>query len=304
MSSMRSNQDIATLLRGWPNWWPAAIFVIATFPFAFFCLGLTLSGSVAFDWRIYVTAAERVWSGGDDLYRWSDTYGFIYSPLFAYAFSAIAWIGPDLWRVAHVAAALAMPTWPTRLITLVSWPFWSDVQNGNLFVFVLLAAVWGLSGSRLAALVYFGMFLLMPRPLMLPVAVWLIYTRPDIRWVFGVMAVLSLVGVVASGYFAEWVSRLLESPDLSRSTANFALTRVVGQWWLLVGVPLGAWLTLRGRLGWASLAVSPYLISQYFLMGILELLPKPSSKSERITAGSAPAVARIGRRTRKPNAAN
>ena len=281
MSSMLSTQRFAALTRSWPPWWPAAIAVILTLPFAVFCFGLTLAGSVAFDWRIYMMAGELAWSGGD-LYGWSDIYGFVYSPLFAYGFPAISWIGPDLWRIAHLGAALALPTWPTRVITLVSWPFWSDVQNGNLFVFVLLAAVWGLRGSRLAALTYLGMFLLMPRPLMVPVAVWLLYARPDIRWMFGAMTALSLVGVMASGYLGLWVTRLMESPDISTSTANFALTRFIGQWWLLIGLPLGVWLTWRARLGWASLAVSPYLLSQYFLMGILELLPKPTSTPDLV----------------------
>ena len=225
-------------------------------------------------------AGERIWSGGD-LYGWSDIYGFAYSPLFAYAFPAISWIGPDVWRAAHVVAAFALPTWPMRIITLVSWPFWSDVQNGNLVVFVLLAAAWALRGSRLAALVYLGMFLLMPRPLMVPVGAWLLYKRPDIRLIFVAMAALSVLGVAASGYLGVWVSALTKSADIYTSTANFALTRFVGQWWLLIGIPLGVWLTWRGRLGWASLAVSPYLLSQYFLMGLLELVPREEAEAER-----------------------
>lgn len=259
--------------RGWPSWWPAAIAAICTAPFALFCLALTISGSVAFDWRIYVTAAERAWSGGD-LYRWSDSYGYIYSPLFAYGFAGVAWIGADAWRAAHLAAALALPTWPMRLITLGSWPFWSDVQNGNVLVFVLLAAAWGLMGSRAAALTYLGMSLLMPRPLMVPVAAWLLFKRPDLRNPFVAMAGVSILGVIATGYFTPWVIKLLESSNIVESTANFGLSRVLGQWALLIGLPVGVWLTLRGRLGWASLVVSPYLLSQYFLMGLLECMPK------------------------------
>jgi hypothetical protein len=37
-------------------------------------------------------------------------------------------------------------------------------------------------------------------------------------------------------------------------------------------VPLAAWLTLRGKLGWASLAISPYLLPYYFQMLGLELV--------------------------------
>jgi len=45
----------------------------------------------------------------------------------------------------------------------------------------------------------------------------------------------------------------------------------LGSAWLLIGVPLGAWLTWRGRVGWAGLAISPYWLMPYYLMLLLEL---------------------------------
>jgi hypothetical protein len=46
---------------------------------------------------------------------------------------------------------------------------------------------------------------------------------------------------------------------------------LLGNWWLAAGIPLAIWLTRRGRVGFAALAVSPYLLPQYFLFGVLEL---------------------------------
>lgn len=246
--------------------------ILLTLPFAVFCAGLTVAGSRAFDWEIYRIAADRALSGAG-LYDWGGDYGFVYSPLFAFAFAPISWLGPHIWRFVHVLAAFALPSWPMRIATVMSWPFWFEMQYGNLVVFVLLPAAWALRGSRLAALVFLGLTLLMPRPLMLPVAGWLLWKRQGLRLPFAGMAALSILLAGATGYLEPWIARLLDTPEVAlASDVNFSPTRLIGSWWLFLSVPIGAWLTLRHHLGWASVLVSPYLLPQYFLMLILELV--------------------------------
>ena len=56
------------------------------------------------------------------------------------------------------------------------------------------------------------------------------------------------------------------------NTFNLSPSRFVGAWWMLIGLPLGAWLVLRGRIGWASMAISPYLLPYWVQMLGLELV--------------------------------
>jgi hypothetical protein len=249
---------------------------------------LILGGSASADWRIYVEASQRVSSGG--LYDITDVYAFRASPFLAWTFTVLAPMGPVLWRLLHVAAGLAMPSWPLRLAVLVAWPFWFDVQHGNLLTFVLLAAAWALRGSRIAGLIYLGLALLMPRPLLVPVAAWLLWQRPDLRLPFVIMFVAHTAAVLVSGWTGEWVRQLVASTDEVNSIWNLGPSRLIGLWWTLMGVPLGIWLTIRGRLGLASLAVSPYWLPYYFLFLLLEL-PLREAKRWTLAAGRPAEVA-------------
>src|SRR5205823_450904 len=103
-------------------------------------------------------------------------------PIVAWLFVPISWLGPTMWRILHVAAALALPGRRLALLVLVSWPFWFDFATGNVVVLALLLAVYALRGSRGAGLGFLAMTLLVPRPLMLPVAGWLLWKRPWLRW--------------------------------------------------------------------------------------------------------------------------
>ena len=237
---------------------------------------LILAGSASADWRIYVEASHRVGTGG--LYQITDTYAFRASPFVAWAFALLAPLGPTLWRILHLAAAAAMPSWPLRLAVLIAWPFWFDVQEGNVLTFVLLAAAWALRGSRIAGVVYLALALLMPRPLLLPVAAWLLWQRPDLRLPFAVMLVAHTGAVLLSGWGGEWVRQLIASTDEVHSFWNMGPSRLIGLWWLVIGLPLGIWLTIRGKLGLASLAVSPYWLPYYYLFVLLDL---PHGKAAR-----------------------
>lgn len=233
-------------------------------------VGLVLDGAPAVDWQQIVSATERVTAGG--LYEVSGTYAFPYSPLLAYLFGPLTWLGTVGWRLAHLAAALAMPTWPMRIATLVSWPFWFDVETGNLLVFVLLAAVWAVRGNRVAVAVFLALTILVPRPLMLPVAAWLLWKHPAWRVPAAVMVATSIGLVALSGWADEWMGFLVSIGTQFDSPNNLGPTRLLGAAWLLIGIPLAAWLTRRGNLGWASVAISyPYLLPYYLVMLVLEV---------------------------------
>jgi hypothetical protein len=74
-----------------------------------------------------------------------------------------------------------MPSWPLRIATLLAWPFWYDLLLGNVLVFVLLAGARALRGSRVATFAFLAMTVLMPRPLMVSLAAWLLWQRPGWR---------------------------------------------------------------------------------------------------------------------------
>lgn len=52
--------------------------------------------------------------------------------------------------------------------------------------------------------------------------------------------------------------------------------------WVPIGLALGAWLTWKGRLGLASLAVSPYVLPYYLVMALLELVPQDRKVDDRL----------------------
>jgi len=240
-------------------------------------ISIILAGYPGADLVDYQLAAKRVWEGG--LYTSDGVYHFRYSPVAAYLFAPLGLITPMVWRALHVAAALALPTWPTRLLLLASWPFAFDLQLGNVITFVLLAAAWAMRGNRIGALVFLAFCLLFPRPLMLPIAAWLLWRQPWSRWPFLLMFVVHAALVVASGWGGAWIAQLFASTEEIGSAFNIGPSALVGLWWLVLGIPLGAWLFWRGRVGLAGLAISPYLLPYYLMFALLDLPSRDTSRS-------------------------
>jgi hypothetical protein len=236
-------------------------------------LSIILAGYPGADFVDYQRAAKRALEGG--LYANDGAFPFRYSPVAAYLFAPLLLIAPIVWRGLHVIAALALPTWPMRILLLASWPFAFDLQLGNVMTFVILAAAWALHGSRVGALVFLAFCLLLPRPLMLPIAAWLLWRQAWLRWPFVAMFVVHAALVIATGLGGAWLGRLLSSTNEIGSAFNIGPTAVVGLWWLVIGVPLGVWLFWRGRVGLAGLAISPYLLPYYLMIALLDL---PSSR--------------------------
>ena len=250
-------------------------------------IGLILDGAAAVDWDQYVEASRRV-SGGA-LYAVTETYAYHYSPLMAYLFGPLSWLGTIGWRALHVAAAVAMPTWPMRIAVLLSWPLWYDVEAGNILVFVVLAAAWALRGSRLATGAYLLLVLLVPRPLMLPLAIWLLWQRPEWRLPFAAAFLIHLATVLATGWGDDWLGAMLAAGGDVSIPSNIGPSRFIGTLpWLAVGLPLAAWLTWKGRVGLAGLAASPYWLPYYLLTLALEL-PRRNESGGQASTAAAPA---------------
>ena len=220
--------------------------------------------SVPFDWWTFVHADEW-W------YQWGppspggEAYSYRYSPLFAVAFPE--WLGLWGWRALHVAVLLTLPRRLT-LLMLAFAPFWYDVLHGNVMTFTAVAGYHALAGSRWGTLACFGLTLLVPRPVMLPLVAWIVWRRPEWRLPALAFAAVGLLTLAVPGYLAA----LLRSGGVT-STDNLGPSALFGWAWVPVGLTLAMWLTWRGRVGLAGLAMSPYVLPYYLLMLLIELAP-------------------------------
>ena len=259
-----------------PGWWPVAVAVAVTSPLTLYWWNLIAAGSVAFDWRIFVEAGNRAWAGSPDLYEVNDVYSFRHSPLFALAMPAISWIGVLGIRLVTMAAALAMPSWPMRLLALGSWPFAVDLQHGAMITILVCVAAWALRGSRAAGIAFVILSLLSPRPLMLPIVGFLLWRHPGLRLPTVIIVPVYLLAVLATGYADDWLGMLRRSSlDMYVSPLNLSPSRFIGSAWIPVGLALAAGLVILGKPGLAALAASPYLLPHYLLFALLDL---PSSR--------------------------
>ena len=257
----------------WPSWWPYALAVAITSPLAIYWWGLVAAGSITFDWDVYVEAGRRALAGSADLYEQSDRYGFRHSPMFAYLVAALSWLGTLGIRIVTVIAALALPTWPMRLLALASWPFAMDLQHGALLTIIVCVAAWALRGSRPGGTAFVVLTMLSPRPLMLPLAAYLLWKQPWLRLPTAFLFVVHAAAVVATGYADDWVRALLVSTDQVGTLLNLSPSRFLGLWWLPIGAALATWLTLRGKPWIAALCINPYVLPHYLMMLLIGIDP-------------------------------
>jgi len=242
----------------------------------FVLLAITIAGffvsDVGYDWAIYIEAARRVLEGGD-LYRWSGSYAWSYSPILAWFFAAVAPIGFLGWSALHIAAlGFIRPRWVAAVVFL-SWPFWVDLYNGNTMTFVAIAGLSALERRTTGIGAYLLMCLLMPRPVMLPLMIWILWREPAWRARFAVLALASASLALATGQGLAWIGALAGVADaVAESSRDFGPGILFGPWWTAAGALLSVVFMLRGRIGLASLAASPYWLPQYLLMLVLELV--------------------------------
>ena len=242
-----------------------------------------------FDWENYVEAARRFPLG--TLYDWQYQYSYHYAPQLAPILGLLSTAGITVWRVAHFAALALLGSPKLAVLLLVSYPFWFDVTTGNLMVFILLAAVWAYRGSGIATGIYLALCVLVPRPLMLPLLAWILWQRPAWRLPFVGIVVVGILTALPTGYLSDWIGSFVASgaKDVANDF-NLSPSRFIGAAWLIVGVPLAAWLTIRGRLGWASMAISPYLLPYYVEMLGLELIEPAAYPPIRATSRCASSI--------------
>ena len=250
---------------------------LAVVPVLFLAPAVALLAYWNFAGLLYtIGALPHAGSIGDWFY-----WGWV-NPADPYAFQWVRWSPPavaamvfahpwGLWPViiAHLVAVAFLRDWRVIAIVLLAWPFWEDALNGGITTFAFVAGWTALEGSSVGVVAFVLLAVLVPRPLMLPVLAWLAWHRSLARWSIAVGA-FSLVAVsLAMGQLGPWLQRLTEigTPQIF----NLAPSVWIGGWWMILGVPLAALLTLRGRLGLASLVASPYLLVYYLVFVLFEL---------------------------------
>ncbi len=275
-SLRRRTAPLASLTSGWLNDASgrrikvAFIIAIAIVNAYLVAMALFVEPLRATDWNIMRRAAEL--AGSPQLYELRGINTFVWSPVSAYVLKLLSPISFEVWQVALVAAALAMPTWRLRLIVLISWPFWHDWVFGNLLTLIFLASVYAWRGSRVGTILFFAFALLIPRPLLAPTALWILWKRPAWRWPFAGMFLAHFALVALSGLGPNWIEALTHlGPEFMDLSWNRGPTRFFGYWWFVAAAPLAAWLFWRGRVGWAGLAISPYVWSYYLFWALPEL---------------------------------
>jgi hypothetical protein len=277
-------QAISTLAMRWRSAaLPTRALLTALAAGNFVLLTITIYGffvsSVGYDWLIFREAGQRALQGG--LYDWSGVYAWSYSPLLAYVFAVIAPLGLLVWSALHFAVLGLLRDRSLAVITLLSWPFWVDVYNGNTMVFVMVAGVAALRGSQIETASYLTLCLLMPRPVMLPLLIWILWHQPAWRMRFAVLVVITSVAVAGTGQGMAWIQSLLSVTDaVAVSSRDIGPSLLLGRLWVPIGAVLAVLFLLRGRVGWASIAASPYWLPQYLLMLLLELGRLPGQRTQ------------------------
>lgn len=216
---------------------------------------IALGPEAGADWRLWEAVAAS-----ENPYRTGAGVPFIWSPVMVPVMSAVVAIGYWPWLALHVASVFLIRSPLLIGLVLVSWAFWFDTAQGNTVTFSLVAGMLALRGSRWGAVAYLALFLLMPRPLMAPLAVWLLWRDRSLWLPFGALLGAHAVAVLASGLASEWIGAMLAYRGPAEGIGVP----------LLLGLPLAAWLTWRGRVGWAGLAISPYLLPQYLVWPLLD----------------------------------
>jgi hypothetical protein len=296
MGVARATSRVSLSWHGGPHGLPslplAAVLVVVAAVSLYSCLPVieaVLTGYYSFDWENFIQAAARLDQG--TLYEFDYPYTFRWSPVAAWILGFVTLMPVWAWQVLHIAVLPFLRSWWLVVACLVSYPLWFDIQTGNIMIFVAIAALWAARGNGPATAVFLVLTVLVPRPLMLPLAVWLLWQRPEWRVPFALIFIGHALVVVASGYGAEWIAALFTvAPELT-SEFNFGPSSVIGLLWVPIGAVLAVWLTARGRLGLASLSISPYWLPYYFLMLLLEFRSAEVPSAIGSGARSPPAVA-------------
>lgn len=223
---------------------------------------------IPMDWHVWARVPEAMANG--TLYDpTAGHFPWIMSPVMAPVMAGVALAGYPVFVALHFAAVTLLRDWRLIGLVLVTAAFWTDVAATNVFTFVFVAGVLALRGSRWGTLAYLALFLLMPRPVQLPLAVWLLWQRPELRMPFGVMFAVHGIAVLLTGYAGDWLYAMTSYGI--RPAFNLGPTAWLGLWWMALGIPLAVVLARRGWVGLAGLAITPYLLTHYLLVLLWDL---------------------------------
>ena len=227
---------------------------------------------------------------GNEIYE----HPWRYSPVLLPVAGLMVAGGPWALGIAHLAAVVTLARLGGWMLWLFAFSafFWVDLLVGNIFTFVAVAGAFAIAGSRNGALLYLLLSVLMPRPVQIPLAIWLLWRRAELRTPFALIFVLHAVAVVATGLAMPWMGSLFGS--LSQIWEPFSLGpgRLLGVWWLVIGIPVAAVMVWRGSARVAALAglvASPYLLPQHLLMGLIGgplVIPKGAVQGAMPSAGA------------------
>ena len=281
------NVEIASRIRGLIAWLPAPLRfehvprqVLLVSAYAALNLGLGMYfvrlGPGAGDWQLWLTVPDMLARG--DLYG-DPLHQFVWSPVAAWLMAGVIQLGYWTWFALHVAAVFVIRSWSLIGLTFLTWPFWHDTAEGNVMTFIFVSGALALGGSRVGTLIYLVLLVLMPRPVQVPLALWLLWRMPEVRWPFAALFVGHFAVVLASGYGTDWIEAVRAYGTGGAMVNTIGPPRWLGFAWLVIGIPLGLWLWRQGRLGLAGIALSPYWLPGYLLMWLIEFVPRHAARS-------------------------
>ena len=247
--------------------------------FVFAWRGLLFAGTPP-DWLGLADAAQDVLKGVNPYI--DQLYAFRWSPLAAWALVPFVLGGLLLWQSLHLAALLLLPG-RIAAMCLLCFAFWVDVAMANVLVFGFVLAFLALRGSRIGSIAFVVFALIVPRPLYLPILIWLWWKQPERRLDFVVVAAAMGALTVVTGLADDWMRILATSAGDVANPTNMAPSRLIGLAWLPFGIAASIWALSRGRVGLAALLASPYWLPYYFLMPLLDFA---TSADDRASAKS------------------
>ena len=235
-------------------------------------IAVILAGSDAVDWLTYVAATERFGEG--TLYEPGEWwYGWRYSPIAVFPFMLVAPLGETAWRLLLGLSLVGLPG-RARFLALASYPFWFAIHAGSLIVPTVVVAYLAMRGHRWAVGTFLVLTLLVPRPLMFPIAVWILWKQPAWRWPFVALFLGHAAALFATGYGDEWLAVLTTvGPAEVMQGFNVAPSALVGLWWLVLALPLAVWAFSVRRPAMAGLLLQPYWLPYYLLILLADALP-------------------------------
>jgi alpha-1,2-mannosyltransferase len=227
-----------------------------------------------------------VFQDASSLYDWTDSYTFRYSPWAAILFAPLAgipeaaavwlWLALKIGVLVAVAIGLARRwlgevRWLVAGMVLFFPPIWHDLALGNVSTFtVAVLAMLLVRRDGWGGLAFGLLLLLVPKPHLLPLAVWLAIRRPrDAAVAFATLLVGVVAGVLSFGpeLWIEWLATFRE-PLGREFTANIGFSGLVGPAGVVVGfvaaVVIGAAaLVRRTDIGLGMALVSGIVLGPY-----------------------------------------